>query len=170
MILDINTLFFHAGNVYAFTSGEFQSLVGVTNSCAGLTVNMGVAQDLGIGDGEAIPQVAVVIGSGITCSCGNLRINAQYQGSTNSTTWTTYAESGASPTSSFVAGEYIFPVSVPRRPPGAALPQYYRLNLALTGNGSSESISSGSLMGGIVINRAENQDTLDQYPANFTVV
>ena len=169
-IFDTQLLFFHAGTAFNFTSGEYESVIGATSSCTSSVINLGVAEDMGIGDGEFVPKVYIVVGStGFTSTCQSLRINAQFQGSTDSTTWTTYVESGALATSSFAAGQYILPVDVPRRPPGVSLPQYYRVNLALTGNGSSESISTGSLLGGIVIQRPDAVDTEGLYSAGFTV-
>lgn len=170
MLFDTSLLFYHAGSAFAFTSGEYMSLVGITSSSGGLNVNLGNARDLGIGDGEGTPNVAVLVGTGITSSCGNLRLNAQFQGSTDSKTWTTYMESGPLSTASFVANQWVFRGRVPARPEGVSLPTYYRLNLALTGNGSAEGISTGTVIGGIVLDRADADDTIGQYPSGFTVV
>lgn len=170
MLLDVNNLFFHAGNVFAFTSGEYMSLAGITSSSSGLNITLSHPEDLGIGDGEAIPNIAVLVGTGITCTCQSLRINAQFQGATQSTgPWTTFAESGALATSSYVANNWVLPIAVPRRPSGTSLPSFYRLNLALTGNGSSESITTGTLLGGLVIQRGDAMDTIPQYSSGFTV-
>lgn len=170
MLFDVNNLFFHAGSAFALTSGEYMSLVGQTASCAGLSITLSHPEDLGIGDGEAIPQIAVLVGTGITCTCQSLKINAQLQGATQSTgPWTTFAESGALSTASYVANNYVLPIAIPRRPSGIALPSFYRLNLALTGNGSSESLTTGTLLGGIVLNRDDATDTIGQYGSGFTV-
>ena len=170
MLFDVNNLFFHAGNTFALTTGEYMSLAGITSSCSGLSINLGNARDLGIGDGEAIPNIAVVVGTGITCTCQSLRINAQFQGATASVgPWTIFAESGAMATSSFVANNLVLPIAVPRRPQGTSLPLFYRINLALTGNGSSESITTGTLLGGLVIQRDDATDTIGQLSSGFTV-
>lgn len=166
MIFDVGLLFYHSGSVYGFTAGEFQSLASITATSGSLVINLGNARDLGRGSGEAVPKIAVLVGTGITSACTGLRVNAQFQGSTDSTNWTTYIESGALATSSFIAGQYVLPQDVPRIPSGAALPLYYRMNLELSGQGST-AISSGSLMGGIVIDRAENNG--GDYPSGFTV-
>lgn len=171
MIFDINTLFWHTGNVYAFTNGEFYSLVGTASTTASPAINLGVQEDLGIGDGEFIPKLAILVGSGgITSTCGSFRINAQFQGSSDSINWTTYIETGATSTASYTAGAWILPQDVPRRNFGNFLPQYYRVNLVLSGNGSSETISTGSVLGGIVIQRSDWDDTGKQYGSGFTVV
>lgn len=168
MLFDINNLFWHTGTVFAFTSGEFVSFAGVTASTASSVINMGVAQDMGIGDGMAIPKLAICIGTAFTSSSAGLRLNFQIQGSTDSTNWTTYAESGALATSSLLAGTFVFPIDLPKRPAGAALPQYYRLN-ALESGTTVESISSGTILAGLVLQRADSQDTLGQYGSGFTV-
>lgn len=170
MLFDINTLFWHTGSTYAFTAGEFLSLATVTATTGSTVINMGVAQDLGIGDGEAIPKIAVYIGTGITSASTGMRLNFQIQGSTDSTNWTTYAESGALATSSFTTGAYVLPLDLPKRPFGVALPQYYRMNMALTGTGSAETISAGTIIGGLVLQRSDNADTLGLYPSGFSVV
>jgi hypothetical protein len=96
-------------------------------------------------------------------------INAQFQGSTDSVHWTTYAETGASSTASWGAGAAVFPLAVPRRPAGTALPLYYQMNLAITGTSGTPAISTGTIIGGIVLARADSAGTLDQYPAGFQV-
>lgn len=166
MIFDVGLLFYHTGSIYQFTSGEFVSLAGVTATTGSSVINLGNPRDLGRGQGEGTPQVAVHVGTGITSACTGLTINAQFQGSTDSTNWTTYAETGALTTASFAAGYYVFPQSVPRVPSGAALPTYYRMNLTLAGQGAT-GISSGTLIGGIVLDRAENNG--GDYPSGFSV-
>lgn len=169
MLFDINTLFWHTGTVFAFTSGEFVSFAGVTATTASSVINMGVAQDMGIGDGEAIPKLAICIGTAFTSSSSGLRLNFQIQGSTDSSTWTTYAETGALATSSLLANTLVFPIDLPVRPAGAALPQYYRLNAVESGT-TVESISSGTILAGLVIQRSDSDATLGQYKSGFTVV
>ena len=169
MILDINTLFFHTGSAYAFTAGEFVSLAALTASgLASTVIDMTVAQDPGIGDGVAVPRIAVKVGTGITSASTGLRLNWQAQGSTDSTNWTTYAETGANATSSFEAGEWILPIAWPRRPSGVSLPRYLRMNMAVTGI-TNETITIGTIIGGLVLQRSDSDDTLGQYPSNFTV-
>lgn len=172
MLFDSTLLFFHTGTAFSFTSGEFVNLTGALAGSASLVssvINLGNARDLGIGPGAEIPQLALNIGSAITSSCASTLINAQFQGSTDSTNWTTYAESGAASTASYAAGFSVLPIAVPRRPTGAGLPLYYRVNLAITGGTGLAGLSTGSIIGGIVLARADSGGTLDQYPAGFTV-
>lgn len=165
MIFDINNIFFGSS---PFTAGNFFSLAGLTGSTGSTVINLGVAEDMGIGDGEAVPNLAIYLGTGVTAATGTAAINFQIQGSTDSSNWTTYAESGALTTGSLAAGGPIFPIALPKRQDGAALPQYYRLELLLSGM-SSMSISSGTIMAGIVLQRADSDNTLGQYKSGFTV-
>lgn len=168
MLLDVQNLFFHNSTTFQFTAGEYVSLVGVTQSTASSVINLGVAQDLGIGDGEAIPKAVLWVGTAVTSSSATLALNVQFQGSTDSVTWTTYAESGANTTASYLANTKAFQMDVPRRPAGVALPQYYRLNLLLATNGTA-GISTGTVLAGIVMQSADNADTLGLYKSGFSV-
>lgn len=167
MIFDSNLVFW--GTAPYGSASNFVSLVGVTGSgTASNVINLQVAEDMGIGDGVAVPKLAIYMGSGITSASNSATFNIQFQGSTDSSNWTTYAESGALTSASFAANASIFPIDVPKRPAGAALPQYYRLNLAMAANGTA-SISTGTILAGIVIQRADSVDTLGLYPSGFSV-
>ena len=166
-LFDASLLFWHQTTSYSFTTGEFVSLATVTANSASGVINLGNARDLGIGSGAEIPTVDIIIGTGFTSSSTTLTVNFQFQGSTDSTHWTTYSETGAQTTASLTAGsQFIF--AVPRRPPGAALPLYYQLN-ALLGSNATASISTGTVLAGIVLEASESAMTLAQYPAGFTV-
>jgi hypothetical protein len=166
MLADVNLLFW-GSSPYASVS-NFTSLANLTNSSASTVINLGVAEDMGIGDGEAVPKVAIYVGTGFTSACTSQKLNFQFQGSTDSSNWTTYVETGVLATSSLTAGNKIFPIDVPHRPPGISLPQYYRINVTSSGNAASEAISAGSLWGGIVIQRDDNP--VGSYPSGFVVV
>lgn len=170
MLFDSTLLFWHTGNVYNFTAGEFVSLAGQTTS-ASTAINLGNARDLGIGPGEELPMVEVLFGTAITVGgTAGQQVNIQFQGSTNSTLWTTYIETGYQNTASFAAGSG-WRFDVPRRPPGAALPLYYQLNVVTQGLGTASvtPISTGTILAGIVIGSAESAGTLDQYAAGYSV-
>lgn len=167
MRFDAQNIFF--GTSPYTTASNYISLAALTASGTSSTViNLGVAEDLGIGSGVAIPRIAVQVGTGITSASAGLLLNWQFQGSTDSSNWTIYAETGAKSTASWTAGSYILPIAVPRRPSGAALPQYYRMAMAVTGI-TNETITIGTVFGGIVLNRDDARDTLGQYPSGFTV-
>lgn len=182
MLFDANLLFWHNGSVYNFTAGEFASLTAMTAAAASgsLVINLGNARDLGIGQGQEMPYIAATVGVGITSSSSTLTLNAQFQGSTDSSNWTTYAETGplsvgtaatggAVALGAFYAGASVLPIAVPRRPSGAALPLYYRMNLSPASAASTVGISTGTIIGGIVLARSDAVDTEGLYSAGFTV-
>lgn len=177
-LFDKNLLFYHTGSVYGFTAGEFMTVAGTTSGSSGLQINLGTPRDLGIGDGAERPSINLVVGTAFTSSCSSLLINAQFQGSTSGAagTWTTFAESGPLPTSSYSAGLRVLPITIPRRPDGIALPQYYQVNLAYQYAGGAGGVttpvallSTGTLIGGISGALPEGV-SLGQYPSGFTVV
>ena len=170
MLFDSTLLFFHTGSLYNFTSGEFVNLAGTTANSASSVINLGNARDLGIGPGAEVPKVEVLFGTAVTAASASQTYTIQFQGSTDSSTWTTYIETGYATSASFAAGSgYRF--DVPRRPPGAALPLYYRLNVVVLGAGASSAvaISTGTILSGIVLEAAESAGTLDQYASGFSV-
>lgn len=166
MMFDVNNLFYYTGS-FAFTAGNFVSLVGITGSgLASSVIDMTVAQDMGIGSGVSWPKVACYIGTGITSASTATLINLQFQGSTDSTNWTTYVETGPNLTASYVAGK-VFPIDLPHRSQGSALPRYLRLNLAITGiSPTSQTISAGTILAGLVM----QQDAQVTYGSNFSAV
>ncbi len=96
MLFDSSLLFFHVGTAYAFTAGEFTSLIGMTSGGSfSNAINLGNPRDLGIGPGEERPNVIVMVGTALTTSEGTSSVFVNFQGSTDSTTWTTYAQYGA---------------------------------------------------------------------------
>lgn len=178
MLFDVNNLFWHTGSAFAFTAGEFTSLVGVATTTQSPVINMGTRQDWGIGDGEFVPKLMIVLGTGITSASASMLLNMQFQGSTNSTTWTTYAETGTASTASYVAAttsfnqaNFILPIDLPPRPSGlvTSMPQFYRLQLATSATDGTATISAGTILAGIVIQRDDATQTMGQYPANFSV-
>ncbi len=167
MIFDVKNLFFHTGSAYAFTSGEFVSLVGTTESGLGSTViNQGVARDAGIGD-YSPPKVALLIGTGVTTANTTATVQFRFQGSTDSTNWTTYVQSEWLTTASLTASSRVFMIDVPPVPAGVSLPTYYRIFIDVDNTAGTQSISAGTIIGGIVLQRDNNMPPT--YPSNFTV-
>src|SRR4051812_35149407 len=119
MLLDTQLLFLHTGSAYSFSSGEYVSLAGVSTNSATSNINLGHPEDMGIGAGEAIPKVACLIGTAVTSSSAGMVLNIQFQGSSDSVTWTTYNESGTATTASYLANTFAYLAPVPRRPQGA---------------------------------------------------
>lgn len=167
MIFDVNNLFFHTGSAYAFTTGEFVSLVGTTESGLGSTViNQGVARDAGIGDINP-PKVALLIGTGVTTANTTATVQFRFQGSTDSSNWTTYVQSDWLTTASLTASSMVFMIDVPPVPAGVSLPQYYRIFIDVDNTAGTQSISAGTIIGGIVLQRDNSMPPT--YPSNFTV-
>ena len=118
------------------------------------------ARDMGIGDDPAIKLVVAVK----TAFTAGTSLQIQFQGAPDNAgtpgTWTTYAESAAVLDADLVAGRYLLPMDIPRPPPGAALPRYYRLQYVSAGTHST-----GQIYGALVLDR---QDYV-VYPAGATV-
>ena len=167
-LLDSTLLFWHTGNVYNMTSGEFVTFANLltTASSSSTVINLGNPRDLGIGPGQEMPTVDVVVGTAFTSSSAGLTLNLQFQGSTDSSTWTTYQETGANSTASWAAG-YQYKFYVPHRLPGSALPQYYRLNLVGANASSTATITTGTLIAGIGL--AIEANPVGLYASGFTV-
>jgi hypothetical protein len=166
MFADLNLVFWGTS---PYSTSSFYS-IGLTNSTASPSINLTTPEDMGIGDGEAVPKLAMYIGTGFTAACTSMGVNFQFQGSTNNTAWTTYVETGPLVTSSLTAGQKVFPIDVPHRPPGAALPQYYRLNIGVSAGAQANGdlISGGTIWAGLVIQRDDSPVGL--YKSGFTVV
>lgn len=121
-------------------------------------INLVNARDMGIGDAPSLKVLCSVTTSFNTTDAATLRV--EFQGSTDSTTWTTYAQSAALASATLTAGRQVFPIDVPRPPPGAALPQYLRLYY----NEETGTFTAGALGAWLVIGR----DDVVAYPKNYT--
>lgn len=165
MLFDVNNVFWGTA---PYTQGNFTSLVGLTGTTtsASTVINLLTPEDMGIGDGEAVPKLAIYIGTGVTWATATGTLQMAFQGSTDSSNWTTYVQTPATSTASWTAGSQILPIDVPKRPAGVSLPQYYRLQLTTSGG---VNISSGTILAGIVIQRSDSADTLGLYKSGFTV-
>lgn len=169
MLFDVQSLFFHTGSAFAMTSGEYVSLVGTTESGLGSDViNLVNPRDLGIGDGEAIPKIACFIGTSVTTANTTASIFLRFQGSTDSTNWTTYVQSGPLTTASLTAGTSVFMVDIPPVPAGVALPTYYRMFFDIEQAGGTATISAGTILSGVVLSRDNNN--VGQYASGFSVI
>ena len=140
-----------AGATDAPTTGTQQS----TN-----TIDLVNARDMGIGDDPALKLLCVVV----TPFTAGTSLQVQFQGAPNNAgspgTWTTYAESAAILEADLTAGRYLLPMDVPRPPPGAALPRYYRLQYVTAGTHTA-----GGIHAALVLDR---QDYV-VYPPGVTV-
>ena len=118
------------------------------------------ARDMGIGDDPALKLLCVVQ----TAFTAGTSLQVQFQGAPNNAgspgTWTTYAESAAVLEADLVIGRYLLPMDIPRPPPGAALPRFYRLQYVTAGTHST-----GTIFAAIVLDRADYV----VYPSGITI-
>lgn len=160
--------------LFTGTAGSpYQSLV-VTAATSGTVASTNVidlvnARDLGqSNDGMgSVPKVFVFTSSsGITSACGSATLNIKFQGSTDSTNWTTYMETGPMTTASLGANTQIAVMDWPQRAVGAALPRYIRLGWDFAGS-TTAVISTGAVFAGIALEGFQN--SVGNYPSGFTV-
>jgi len=120
-------------------------------------------EDLGVGDGINVPKIVVSVSTAFATASG-ATLNMQFQGSTDSSSWTTYIESGAVGAAALTKGAaWVF--DWPRKAMGAALPRYVRMYYTL-GTGT---FSSGTVEANVVLNPDGWVQFADQYPANYVV-
>ena len=119
------------------------------------------ARDMGIGDDPAMKLLCVVK----TTFTGGTSLQVQFQGAPDAGggtpgTYLTYAESAAVLEADLLAGRYLLPMDVPRPPPGAPLPRYYRLQYVSAGTHGA-----GGVFAALVLDRADYVG----YPPGITV-
>jgi hypothetical protein len=154
---------------------QAQSLVGTASTASttitaydesGGNTNIGniarFGADMGVSEGAIKPKIVVSAASAFTTS--GISVNIQFQGSTDSSTWTTYIESGAIGAASLAAGAtWVF--DWPRKALGAAMPRYVRMFYTMTGG----TLTSGTVNANVVLNADGWVGIADQYPANYVV-
>jgi hypothetical protein len=167
MLFEQDLMFLKIAGTNSFTAGEYVSLAGVATTFS--TVSLGNARDLGIFDGMNRPRIAVVVGNQFVSGVATASYNFQLMGSTNGILAgaTTYSETGVMTSASLTSGS-ILEMEIPPRPPGAALPLYYLLNIA-TVVPNAQTITAGSLVAGIVLSTPQSSRTMANYAAGFTV-
>lgn len=160
MIID-NQLVFSNGQATTGTVGSTViDLSGGTNFTYGNATRFG--EDLGIGDGGALPKIAAYVGTAnLTTNSATLQI--AFQGSTDSTNWDTYVETSAITAANLAAGNKVAAFDWPHRATGANLPRYVRLYYTV-GTGA---FTTGTIFAAIVLQR--DDWPAKYYPANYTV-
>jgi len=120
-------------------------------------INLVNARDMGIGTPLAI---LVSVTTAFT-STNSATLQVQAQGSTDSTTWSTYIETPALTAGVLTQYRYLLATDWPRPGPGQALPQYLRLNYPVgTGIFSAGAVAAYLLLG---------RDDIVYYPRNYAV-
>lgn len=162
MIYDNNLIF---SNNQAITSTADSTTV--LDTLQGITENIGpnasaFGSELGFGDGPAIPKVAALVTTAFV-SAGGATLQVAFQGSTDSSTWTTYVESAAAAYTAalLVVGTRVARWDWPVRTV-AALPRYFKLVYTV----ATSTFSAGKIFAGIVLQRDDHV----YYPSGFAVV
>lgn len=155
MILDGNLLF--------DTAAAITSSANSTN-----TVDLANFRDLGVNGGEyAPPKLMVLVTTALTSTNATLTVN--FQGSTDNSTWTTYASSPAYAAAALTAGARLFDIDMPRPPAGVAIPRYVRLSYTV-GVGT---FTAGNITAALVMQRQDTPVSTagyqSGYPSGFTV-
>jgi hypothetical protein len=136
----------------------FSSAQAITATAASTNVlDMVNARDMGAADPEI--QVAIFVGTAFsTTNAGTLTI--ALQGSTDNSTFTTYAQSRAYTAADMPAGAKLLPIELPAKSTQDALPRYYRLNYTV-----ANAFTAGTLTAMLVLDRQDRYD----YPAGINI-
>ncbi len=159
MILDYNYLFDGSASAAGGVVGVSIVTAAGSTKVSSNIIDLVNARDMGIGDNPALK--IMVICTAVMTSTGAATFQVQAQGSTDNTTYTTYAETPATIASSYTAGAKIAQFDWPGvNPDTGALPRYLRLLYSV----GVSSISAGSVISAIVLGR----DDWRGYPSGFT--
>ena len=172
-----NSLYFSQAQAITATANS-TSIYDVTGAGSGNAPSLSFGNastfgdDMGIGDGVAIPYLIVNIGTAFaTANSGTLQVSLQEapdNGSNAPGTYTTIYSSAVFAASALTANTQLLMVQVPPRPAGTALPRFYRVVYTV----ATGSFSAGTVTAALAINPPSlngQYPTYGQYPANFTV-
>jgi len=141
-----------------------------------LAINVGVGtvfgEDIGIGDGVAIPNIAAFVTTTFTAGgAATMSVAAEYAIDTGSGepagtpgSWNIAVQSDVIPVASLVQGAKIFPIYWPEvQLPGDVLPRYLRLYYTV----ATGPMLTGKVFAGLVLQRDDN--IVGRYPSGFVV-
>lgn len=156
MILDGNLLF--------DTAAAITSTVASTN-----VVDLANFRDLGVNGGEFAPPKLMVLVTTAFATSTAATLQVSFQGSTDNSTWTTYASSPVYAAAALTAGARLFDIDMPRPPAGVAVPRYVRLNYTV----GTSTFSAGAVTSALVMQRQDTPVSTagyqSGYPSGFTV-
>jgi hypothetical protein len=163
MILDSSLLFSVAQSLATDTDTPSSTVIDLTG---GVSMNVGVQSrfmaDMGLAEGVGMPKLVAYVGTAFATS-GSATLNVKFQGSTDNSTFTTYAETGPIAASRLTAGRKIAEFDWPPVPEGVSMPRYVRLLYGLPG---SQTFSAGTIaIAGVVLQR----DGIRYYGPGFKV-
>lgn len=119
------------------------------------------ARDIGAGNAPgATPKLMVLVTTAFaTTNAGTLTVKVQ--GSTDNSTYTTYAESRAYTSAEMTAGVRLLDIDIPRPSGTAALPRYLKLNYTV-----ANAFTGGAVTSAIVLGRDDNTPA---YPSGIAI-
>lgn len=168
MILDNNLVF---GTATALVSSTTSIASGVIDLTGGQTLGIGNASafgaDMGVGPGQAAPQVRVIATTALTTT-NSATLNIAFQGnavasSAADANWITYIETGAIAASALTVSTTIARFDYPIRQVAAAMPRYVRLLYQF----ATGSFSTGSATAFLTLTGDDWEARY--YPSGFTV-
>lgn len=116
-------------------------------------IDLGAARELGIGEDYAV-NLDIRVDTAFTAA-GAATLTIAFQGAPDSSgspgTWTTYAQSAAMAVADLTAGVKLFPIKLPHRALGAAIPRYYKLVYTV----ATGPFTAGKLSAQLVIDRSD---------------
>lgn len=148
-VIDKNLIF--STNQAITTSTDSDFIIDLTN-----------ARDIGSGEGEAALNVIVQVATTMTATSTTATLTCLFEGSTDSTTYTTFAETDAISTASLTQGVQILNIFVPMRRLviNDAVPRYLKLVYTC-----SAAFGAGNVSAWVGATRQANT----AYPPGFTV-
>lgn len=160
MILDFNYLFDGSASAAGGVVGVSIATAAGSTQVSTNVIDLVNARDMGIGDGVDIKIMVICTAAMTSTGAGTFQVQAQ--GSTDNTTYTTYAETVAMIASSYAVGAKICQLNWPGvNPDTGSLPRYLRLRYAV----GVSSISAGSVISALVLGRDDSR----AYPPGVTV-
>ncbi len=142
----------------------FDSAALVTSTAVSTNiVDLVNARDIGVGDDPAMKIMVLVTTAITTTNSATLTVSAQ--GSTDNSTWSTYASSPAYAAATLVAGTRLFDIDWPRPAAGLATPRYLRLNYTV-GTGI---FSAGAVTAALVLDRDDRVNAAGAYPPGIRI-
>jgi len=126
-------------------------------------IDLTVQEDIGDGSGQADLEIIVQVATTMTATTTTATLTCAFEGSTNSTTYTIFAQSDAISTASLTQGTQILNIKVPMRRLviGDAKPRYLKLVYTC-----SATFGAGAVTAWIGGDRQTNTG----YPSGFTVL
>src|ERR1035437_4096483 len=151
-----------SGNNYTAVTGVNITANGIATQASTNVIDLGTARDMGIG-GYTLKVMCLVTTAFTSTGAGTMHV--QFQGSTDNTTYATYAQSANYASTTLTAGTYLMHQDVPAVDPTTnKIPRYLRLVYSV---GTSQ-FSTGAVIATMVIDRQDNAPKYS-YPSGFVV-